>query len=582
MTSTFKRGATIGLLATALSTSPNFAQVVEQNPAPLVFGERTSALTARELVKINPDKTPFGVAFKRVILVNERLHGNKIKPSGGKAGIVFDHLGEIENAAALEARLTPYLGTPMSFATIGEIQIAITQFYRDAGLPLVNVTVPPQEISSGGLQVNVITFQLGEKTLEGSSQTPKAFVLQQLRVGPGDQIDPASLGEDIDWLNQNPHRRVRGVFEPGASYGTSDIVLQVEDSRPWSGYAGISNAGTKGTFRTRAFTGFNTTALPWPDHQLSYRLTAAPENISDFRLGSNGTEKGYLSHAVSYFIPYTSASGHRAKFTLEALYADSFAESGTPLTVRNKSFILGAEAAMPLAQIKTGDFALHPEIYAKIGYETLDKEQFFTGTSVSDDDISNARLSLGFRARTRGQLFGRATSGSFDFALENGKSDSSLSGDNSYTYLRFSAGQSFGLTDTLALAVSMRGQVSTGALGTLDQLGFGGVGSVRGYDTNALAGNAGATFSAELRHAPLQFAPNGQSVTLQPYAFADLGRVAPTATTPREDLSSIGLGFNSQINERFTFKAEAAHTLSSTSVSSSGATRAHFELVTRF
>ncbi len=574
--------AALAIFGTGISGISQFAvsQVIEKNPAPLVFGARTNALTLRELIDIKSDPTPFGVAVKKIILVDERAHGRDLKSRRGKSGVVLDQAGD--GSQGLDEKLDTFLNKPMSFEVIGEIQTVVTQHYREAGLPLVNVTIPPQEISDSGLQVNVITFQLAQTKIEGESRVPNDFLLDQVRVSKGQEVNPKTLGEDIDWLNQNPFRRATGVFEPGSDYGTTDFVLQIEEKRPWSAYAGLSNSGTSGTFRTRVFAGFNTTNLPWPDHQLSYRLTTSPENLKGIRVLNNGNEKGYLSHALSYFIPITTASGQRYKLAFEALYSDSYTDTGAAVSGRNTSTILSAELAAKLP--KSGDdWMFEPELYSKLSLEKLKKSTYF-GLALQDvDETDNIRVSVGARARTTGLIFGKAAKGDLDLALESGRSDSSLNGDSSYTYARFSANQSVAVTDEVALALSLRGQFSPKSLSSLDQFGVGGAGSVRGYGTNELSGNSGVVASFELRGSPFQLSSSGLATTLQPYGFIDLGYAGKSgAGTSSETLSSMGFGANTQFGERLTGKLELAHTLNTTPNTNAGETSAHFELVSRF
>jgi len=497
-------------------------------------------------------------------------------------GVVLSKAGKLDNPDALSTRLAPFLGKPLSFQLISQIQVEVTRHYREAGLPLVNVTIPPQEISDGGLQVNVITFLLGEKRLAGESRTPSEFILKQLRTMKGDEVVPANLSADIDWLNQNPHRGIQGVFEPGKAYGTTDIVLEVEDRRPWSGYVGLSNTGTSGTFKTRFFTGFNTTALPWPDHQLSYRFTAAPQNVTEFRLFRNGDEKGYLSHALSYFVPITTKSGQRRKLTFEALYADSFTDTGAATSARNLNTSLSAELAVPLARSTRGAFTVSPELFGKLAYETLDKNQFFGGALASAEDVTNIRASIGARASTRGKLFGQNARGNFAISLEAGQSDSSLNGNDSYAYLTFSGGQTIALPGENSLAVSLRGQLAGNDLTSLDQFGVGGVGTVRGYETNEVSGNSGAALSIELRGKPITTAAAGANTVIQPYGFFDFGYAGTTNVTDDQELASIGFGVNSQLGNGLTAKAEAAYALNSLSETEKGDFTLHFELVGRF
>ena len=561
------------------------AQAIEENPAPLIFGKRTSALTPYELVEISDDPTPFGVPLNTLVIVDTRLSGAKIVDRGDmSAGINTKGASPIAQNAAFQKRLEKYLGKPLSFKVIRELQREITQEYRDQGRPLVNIVVPPQEISDKGLQINVTTFVLAEKKIEGDSREATEFLEKQILLNKDDEINSKRLIDDIDWLSQNPYRKVQGVFEPGKEPGTTNVILEIEELRPWSAYAGVSNSGTTATGKERMFFGFNTTNLPGADHQLSYRFTASPDSIGRGELFKGGNQKGYLSHAASYFIPITTAQGDRYKLTFEANYVDSFAVSNSNISADSKTAIYGIELAKPLAK-RDKDWDISPELYAKLAYKDYNKETFFTGVSVADEETKTTQLSFGVRGRVSGKIFDKPSNGSFDISLENGSSKTAGAAAAQFTYLQFSGDQEVALTNETSFLVRLRGQYSGKELHSLEQMGFGGGNTVRGYETNELSSQSGLAVTLEYRAKPWVIDKGKVKARIRPYGFMDYANVAKVkglTGSNSDTMHSIGLGLSAGIGKNLSAKLEIGRALRSAGSTNSGSNSTQFELVARF
>ena len=575
------------LISSAVNISgvPAVAQVVEENPAPLIFGKRTSALTPYELVDISDDPTPFGVPLNKLVIVDTRLNGDKIvNRSEIASGIDAKRASNIVQGSDFQGRLAGFMGKPLSFKMIRDIQQEITKQYRSAGRPLVNIVVPPQEISDNGLQINVTTFVLDEKRVEGKSRENTEFLEKQILLSKNEEINSKRLIDDIDWLSQNPYRKVQGVFEPGKEPGTTNVILEIEELRPWSAYAGVSNSGTDATGLERLFFGFNTTNLPGADHQLSYRFTVSPDTLGRGGLFDAGNDKGYLSHAASYFIPITTNSGERYKLTFEANYVDSYAISDTIVSARNKTAIFGVEFAKPL-QKRDGKWDVSPELYTKIAYKDYDKETFFAGISAANEATKSAQLSVGIRGRVSGNLFDKPSNGHFDVSLETGKSNTSGLASRSFTYLQFSGDQELALTNQTSLLLRVRGQFSGVELHPLEQMGFGGGNTVRGYETNDVSSQSGIAANIEYRAKPWVIEEGKFKARIRPYAFTDFAKIAKVkgiAGSNSESMHSVGLGLSAGFGKNFSAKLEIGHALSDAGSSKSGSNNAQLEFVARF
>jgi hemolysin activation/secretion protein len=117
--------------------------------------------------------------------------------------------------------------------------------------------------------------------------------------------------------------------------------------------------------------------------------------------------------------------------------------------------------------------------------------------------------------------------------------------------------------EATGIEVDLRGdvQLSDRPLMTLEQFVVGGPGSVRGYRTNALAGDGGFSSGLEVRLPLVSTATGRNIVSLLP--FADVGRIwnHDRATPGKRTLSSLGAGVEWAPHSALTFRVDAAGAL---------------------
>lgn len=562
------------------------AEAVETHPAPVLHGPQTTTLSTAALENRLTDPTPFGVDLSGLMIVDSHANGAKARAKSG-AGINTALAGATAQGPGLRGLLQGYIGQPLSYKTIGAIETAITKYYRDNGRSLVQVTVPPQEVTSGVLQVNVNTFVLQETAVDGAKGGAQGYLASQIRLRPGQEVNTATLLEDVNWLNLNPFRHVSVVFEPGSVPDSTKLTLQVQSGRPWSGYVGASNSGTDETGKERIFAGFNMSALPWQDHQLSYQMNIAPESLGRADLWDTGRDKGYLSHALSYFVPVTFSNGLRMKATLGLSHISSYSVPDGPITSATTTNGLTAELSFPLPR-KPGTWTLVPELFVGFAANTYDRTQYLGGALAFGREKTDLQhLQLGLRSALNGKMFGKSTHGNFEISLTSGHSQTEGAADHSYSYLKASMAQEVAIDKDRAVALRFGLQYSPDELHALEQLSLGGDATVRGYPSNAVPTQSGAWFSIEYRAAPYSV-PVGKALgQFRPHVFADFGiadavTVGGLQTTPVEHLAAVGIGGEFSVGENFVAKLDLAQTLSAAGTTKSGDTSLAVQLTARF
>lgn len=556
------------------------AQAVEMHPAPVLHGPQTESISAGALETRLTDPTPFGPDLSGLFVVDAHANGGSARAKTG-AGVNTSLAGVTAQSAGFRAVLQKYLGQPMSYKLIGQIEVAITKYYRDNGRSLVQVTVPPQEVTSGVLQVNVNTFVLEQTAVQGAVPGAQGYVASQIRVKPGQEVNTATLLDDVNWLNLNPFRHVSVVFEPGQSADSTRLTLQVQNGRPYSAYAGVSNSGTADTGLGRIFAGFNMSALPWQDHQLSYQFNGAPGGIAKGHLWNADGDKGYLSHAISYFVPITFGNGFRMKATLGASHISSYSVPGGPFTSATTTNGITGELSFPLPHV-SGDLTLQPEVFVGLAADSYNRTQYLFGFNFDQEKTALQHVELGVRSSLNGKVFGKATRGNFDVSVTAGQLITDGAPQTTYAYVKASISQEVMIDKDRSVALRFGGQYSPDDLHPLEQLSLGGDGTVRGYPSNAVPSQTAASFSVEYRAAPISVPVAKVTGQFRPHVFADFGFADATPISAVSHLASIGLGGEFSVGESFVAKVDVAQTLTNAGNTDKGTVSVALQLTARF
>ncbi|MCV0424646.1 MAG: BamA/TamA family outer membrane protein [Roseibium sp.] len=518
-------------------SAPGLAQVVEENPAPLIFGEQRTGL------------------------------GPQAVSDGGKV---------LQNAA-LQRKLEAFVGKPLSQRLLNEIRAEIIRRYRSADKPFVSVVAPPQEVTGGTLTLQVIEFKAGNVTAEGNVWTPNDYILDHVRQRPGEEIDASSLVQDLNWLNLNPYRSLGAVFEPGTVPGATDIVLRSNERRPWTVYAGYANSGTAASGRNRVFAGGNVANLPFLDHQISYLSTFNPESLGYGDLVNVSHAPGYASHAFSYFAPIDIAGLVRTKLQLTAGYVESGSVLNSFFDEYSQSWAITSELAFPLDLPGARQFDVFAGFDVKRQFSDIEFAD--TVVSKSNDDVGQ------FRLGARGQYgfnFGALdTDGIFE-AYAALSPANMLANSTNYAYFYGSVEQITRWKQGFGISVGLAGQATGDELPDLEKIAIGGSTTVRGYTTNEVSGNSGIYGSLELR-SPVFRHDLGTDLAFgaEAYAFFDAGYVWDDSSDDR-GLQSIGAGLELAVSEYLTATIEAGHALSGGPDTNQGETSIFGTVVLRY
>jgi len=424
-----------------------------------------------------------------------RLNGVRLVPSAnllargappaGQA-VVVEGLPWLD-PAKVEALSAGFLSRPLTKGDLSRLTRMLVLLCRKSDHPVVEVYVPPQDISSGVVQVVVLAARLGEVRVRGNRWFSDSLLTGQVRTKPGQEVTGETLMEDVDWLNQNPFRQVDLVYAKAQQPGETDAILRVADVRPERVYAGYDDSGTEQTGLGRAFAGFNLGNLWGEDNQLSYQYTRSTDgNLLSADSGSYTLPLPWRD-SVSVFGSWARSNSLEENiFNLTGITWQAGLRYTVMLPVLpgySQTLVFGADYKWTNNNLGFGGTQVFssPSIIAQ-GVVT------YSGTRSDDHGSTRGSLSAYY---SPGGLGGLNHDRDFQVQRAGATAD--------YGYLQAAFSRLERLPGDFTAALSGSGQWSSARLLATEQFGLGGEDSVRGYDERIVNGDDGVSAQLELR-----------------------------------------------------------------------------------
>jgi hemolysin activation/secretion protein len=455
--------------------------------------------------------------------------------------------------------LSSRVGSSLTLGSLNQMVREAVLAYRRSDLPVVDVLVPEQEISSGVLQLVVIEGRLGDVIVEGGTNDSEARALaRQIRVERGEVIRESDLTEDLNWINKHPTRQVDLVFTPGDGYGETDVILRSQAHKELSAYLAMENSGTSDLGEARGLFGASWTGPLFfgEESVLSYQFTTNFDKDSDL-IGHSGVFANYLPwrHQITLLGAYVETDA-----LLFSANNGSFNSQGV-----NKQ--ISGRYGIPLPSIGR----LSHELELGMDFKTSNSDLAFNNLQVFDTTSEIVQYSLGYNIVVRDRtgvwrLDSEVVSSPGDNTVNNTDVvfDSQRAGATAnYTYGQVTLERDQQLADGWTAYGRLQGQGSNANLLSSETIGAGGFDSVRGFEQRIARGDSGLVGSVELRTPsfyPSTFTGFSNvrdgAYGLIFYDFATLSEVDPLPGSQDIEMGSLGLGFRYQREEWFTLRVD--------------------------
>ncbi len=423
-----------------------------------------------------------------------------------------------------------------SLAELNAGAARITAFYREHGYVVARAYLPAQDIKDGVVVINVLEGIVGQKHIDNKSRLSNERADAYLNdIKSGKVLQAKNADRALLLLNDTPGvGSARATLQPGASVGSSDLLIELTPAARFVGDVEVDNYGNSSTGQNRLGAALMFNSPLNIGDQISLRVLATSQNMNYGRLayqlplGSSGLRVGAAYSDTSYRIGTGVSApllkhGTATDSSIYAIYpfirSQNSNLSGT-LTWEDKKLNDLSDAA---ANIASGLYSNKEVKLANLDLSG-NHQDALGGGGVTSFDASLVSGSLNMDAATVPN-FG---------ALSNG----------SFAKLAYSLNRLQRLSDTNMFSAALSGQQTDKNLNSSEQFSLGGAYGVRAYPQGEGIGDQGWMTNLELRHS---FRDNLQGVL-----FYDAGSVtivhSPVSTGVNSRfISGAGLGVNASV-----------------------------------
>lgn len=418
-------------------------------------------------------------------ITNAKLSGDEPVASDMPIKIAPELL--ISEDAVLLDQLSSFLNAEITYADITAIRKQVYTAYRKKGFPVVDVSIPEQEITGGSLTLTVTEGVFGNIQIEGGRYLNSAAKLKQIRQHPGERINAMTLQEDIDWLNRDPFASADLILSPGEQFGESDLSLVLSDGFPAYGYLGYENTGNEATDLDRYFIGGSWGNVFNLGHQVSYQYTTSG-NVDELSIHS---------------ADYTIRLPWRDELILSGIYSESMANIEDNLIAeKGESWYAGIRYRTFLPEFRE----ITQSATFGFDFKRTNNDLEFGGTTVEDSKFDIVQWLVRYNASAIDK-FGVTEVASTVFYspgnLTSNNKDGIVTAEADYIYGFFELNRVTYFPQGFLLNSTFSGQLSDSRLFVSEQFGLGGFNTVRGYDYREVNGDEGYLVNLELRSSTL-------------------------------------------------------------------------------
>jgi hemolysin activation/secretion protein len=388
-------------------------------------------------------------------------------------------------------------GRDISLNEMESVVEKLNQLYRSKGYLTSQVVIPPQDISTGTIQLQAVEGRIGELTVTGNQYFRGWVIQRDVGEKPGQPLNLRELEKTLTRINQQNSYRLRATLSPGQQTGTTNVRLDVSERQPWQLSPTVDNQG-------RPFIG----TTRWGAELQNTNLLGLGDRLLLKWLGATGTQAAL----GSYTLPVN-------RFGDELNFNYSFGYVNVDLPIQNQPTITGQSHSYGVVYSHPFDKRRH--WVGDVGFTYRRISTFISDVRENTDDIAALQTGLTFNRFDR---WGRSVvRGQMTFA------PGWMDANQKFWKANLFATRVLRLPKNNLLVFRAMTQFTPDALPPAEQFQIGGAFSVRGYTEGLLIGDRGYNFSLEHRW-PIPFlraASPWLASRLQGVTFVDVAGTYP-------------------------------------------------------
>jgi hemolysin activation/secretion protein len=454
----------------------------------------------------------------------------------------FEVLGStVFSTIELNEVLDKFIKRSLTFTELLQARSAITDLYISNGYITSGAYIPPQNLGTGIVQIQVIEGGLQEIKVTGTNRLNPDYIRSRINIATGAPLSRDRLIEALQVLQINPLiANISAELSAGDLVGRNTLELKVRESETFNMQLSLDNnrAPSVGSFRRRIkVSEANLTGL-------GDSLTVGYSNTD----GSNAYELNYslpinpYNGTVAFAFSNSNSNVIETPFNILDIYSNS---TNYDLTFRQ-----------PVLQTPSQELAFGIIGSYRESLSSLLKIPFPLSAGADNNGVTKVSVLSFFQDYTqRSSQSVLAFRNQLNIGLGGvlGSTVNSSFPDSRFVSFRGQAQYVNLLAPATLLLFRGDLQLSDRLLVPLQQIGFGGQDTLRGYRQDLLLGDNGASLSAEVR-IPVLRVPEVEGI-LQIVPFIDSAMVwtsSGEANPAQNLLVGTGMGLRWQMGNRMT------------------------------
>mgnify|MGYP001958619607 FL=1 len=382
-------------------------------------------------------------------------------------------------------------GKDVNLKMLNDMADKISAFYASEGYLLARAFIPKQEIKDNTAVITIYEGRINKVIVQGNEKLSKKSFKKRMRVVQNKlAIKEQTLERVLLELNEIMGVEATTVLKPGEVPGTSDLVLNITESKPYTISFDSDNFGSRYTGPDRAGLSMTYSNIFGLGDQFAARWTR-----SEFGYESLWKNSSFQQHSITSFYSFP-INVYGTRITLNHTFLENeLGDALQYLRAGGTATTYGLEVSQLIHKSRTASFSARTRLDMK-HFENEAEE-----VNTSKDNLMN--VSLGFAGNRSDSFLGRTF---FDLNLEMGlrEKDSNRAlvsrkggrGDIFTTRIKLTRLQSAKIFDSY-FTLNFQGQYNFHRALSSYLFGIGGAGSVRAYPLSAYQGDHGYNASAE-------------------------------------------------------------------------------------
>lgn len=169
----------------------------------------------------------------------------------------------------------------LSLSDLREMAASIANYYHKNGYFVAQAYLPTQDIENGIVTLAVIEGQYGKVLVRNQTNLSNSLVASQLKgINSGDTITNVPLESRLLLLSDIAGVNVSSTLAPGATAGTSDLIVDVSPAQRITGSIDADNAGNRYTGENRIGATMNVNNLAGHGDIASLRVLTSGKGLN--------------------------------------------------------------------------------------------------------------------------------------------------------------------------------------------------------------------------------------------------------------------------------------------------------------